>query len=282
LNPTAPGNTFAGMESERNEVYERIPWETLDRGGGDRQWLIIAVAGAIAVGAVAFSFMRGQPVPAPASPAVAEPAAAPAPTPPAESVPTTVSSPLVVAEADLYAVDTGGLADLAAAHAEWFAVEYLSVDGSDQSRQVLASLLPSGIPLPEAPQGTQVFVDWAGAQGVTETAPLTYRVEVVVRSLVDRSEGGFTRQPATRLEVVVIVGEDGLPRVVRPPRLIETPPSSPAEMALTPVPDTVKAQVESTHGAVAGGVQQADGSWLVVAMVVGPDGVARPVTVAAP
>ncbi|MGH8944772.1 MAG: hypothetical protein ACRDVL_01315 [Acidimicrobiia bacterium] len=270
------------MESERNEVYERIPWETLDRGGGDRQWLVIAVAGAIAVGAVAFSFMRGQPVPPPASAPIAEPAPAPAPTAPVESVPTTVSSPLVVAEADLYAVDTDHLADLAAAHAEWFAVEYLSVDGSDQSRQVLASLLPSGIPLPEASQGTQVFVDWAGAQAVTETAPLTYQVEVVVRSLVDRGEGGFTRQPATRMEVVVAVGEDGLPRVVRPPRLIETPPSSPAEMALTPVPEAVKSQVESTHGTVVGGVAQPDGTWLVVALVTGADQVTRPVTVIVP
>ena len=36
-----------GMEQERNEVYERIPWETLDQKKGDRQWIMFAVAGAI-------------------------------------------------------------------------------------------------------------------------------------------------------------------------------------------------------------------------------------------
>ena len=35
------------MEPERNEVYERIPWETLEEKKPDRQWLMLAVAGAI-------------------------------------------------------------------------------------------------------------------------------------------------------------------------------------------------------------------------------------------
>lgn len=270
------------METERNEVYERIPWETLDRAGGDRQWLVIAVAGAVAVGALAFSFMRGQPAPAPAVSQVAESAAPPAPAPTVADTMTTVASPLVVAEADLYALDADRLADLAASHAEWFAVEYLSVDGSDQSRQSLASLLPAGVPLPEAPAGTQVFVDWAGARTVTETDPMTYRVEVVVRSLLAQGDGGFSRQPVTRMEVTVVIGEDGLPRVARPPVIVETPASTQAEMALSPVPEAIRAQVESTHGAVVGGLPQADGTWLVVAMVIGPDGVTRPVAVAAP
>lgn len=269
------------MEPERNEVYERIPWETLDRGSGDRQWLVIAVAGAVVVAALAFSFMRSQPV----TTTVMEPVPAAAPSavsPPPESTPTTVTSPVVMAEADLYAVDTEGFADLAASHAEWFAVEYLSVDGSEQSRETLASLLPSGVPLPEAPEDTQVFVDWAGAQSVTETVPLSYHVEVVVRSLLAQGDGGFTRQPVTRMQVMVQIGDDGLPRVTSPPRVVETVPMPQNEMALSPVPEPIRAQVESTHGAVVGGIQQPDGGWLVVAMVIGPDGVTRPVTVAAP
>ena len=268
------------MEPERNEVYERIPWETLDRGGGDRQWLVIAVAGAVVVAALAFSFMRSQPVPTMQMEPV--PATAPLAPPPPEVTATTVSSPVVMAEADLYAVDTEALAHLAASHAEWFAVEYLSVDGSEQSRQTLASLLPSGVPLPEAPEGTQVFVDWAGVQNVTETVPLTYQVEVLVRSLLAQGDGGFARQPVTRMQVTVQIGEDGLPRVASPPRIVQTTPAPQIQMALSPVPEPIRAQVESAHGAVVGGVQQIDGSWLVVAMVVGPDGVARPVTVAAP
>lgn len=280
MNDLAPAHTVASMDSERNEVYERIPWETLERGGGERQWVIIAVAGAVAVGAIAFSFMRGQPAVPP--PTVVEPAAAPPAAAPAPETPTTVASPVVVSEADLYAVDAERLAGVAEAHAEWFAVEYLSVDGSDQSRQTLASLLPSGAPLPEAPDGTQVFVDWAGAQSVTEIAPVTYAVEVVVRSLVASGDEGFTRQPARLLEVVVAVGQDGLPRVVRPPRLVEAPAPTPAQMTLVPVPEAIRAQVESSHGTVVGGIAQPDGTWLVVAMVAGPDQVTRPVSVSAP
>lgn len=272
------------MEPERNEVYERIPWETLDRPAADRQWLIIAVAGAVAVGALAYSFMRGQPV-ATAVPAETIPGAiAPLPEPsaPATTPDTVATAPLVVAEEDLYAVDTENLAELAASHAEWFAVEYLSVDGSEQSRQTLASLLPAGIPLPEAPPGTQVFVDWAGARGVTEIDPVTFLVEVTVRSLLARGEEAFTRQPVSLLEVEVSVGEDGLPRVSLPPKLLPVPAVTPAQNALSPVPDTVRAQAEAAHGPVVGGEPQPDGSWLVVAMVTGPDQVTRPVTVAVP
>ncbi len=281
MNPAWRLHTVAPMEQERNEVYERIPWETLDRGGGDRQWLVIAVAGAVVVAALTFSFMRGQPMPTTQMEPV--PATAPlAPSPPPEITPTTVTSPVVMAEADLFAVDPDTLAHLAASHAEWFAVEYLSVDGSEQSRQTLVSLLPSGVPLPEAPEGTQVFVDWAGTQSVTETVPLSYQVEVLVRSLLAQGDGGFTRQPVTRMQVTVQIGEDGLPRVASPPRIVQTVPAPPSQMALSPVPEPIRAQVESAHGAVVGGVQQADGSWLVVAMVIGTDGVTRPVTVAAP
>lgn len=270
------------METERDEVYERIPWETLDRGSGDRQWLVIAVAGAVVVGALAFSFMRGQPVSAPTVSPVAEPTVPIAPPPTAESPATTVGSPLVVAEADLFAVDTDQLSGLAAAHAEWFAIEYLSVDGSEQSRQTLASLLPAGVPLPEVPEGVQVFVDWARARAVTETAPMSYEVEVVVRSLLAQGEGGFTRQPVTRMEVPVVIGEDGLPKVSRPPRLLDPLPAQQAQMALSPVPDPIKAQVEARHGPVVGGVSQPDGTLLVVTMVTGTDQVTRPVVVVAP
>lgn len=49
------------MDQERHEVYERIPWERLERPSGDRQWMLIALAAAVAVGALAFSFMKNQP-----------------------------------------------------------------------------------------------------------------------------------------------------------------------------------------------------------------------------
>lgn len=274
------------MDQERQETYERIPWEALERPRGDRQWLMVAVAGAVAVGALAYSFVAGRPP----APPLAEPevpaAVETAPTIPLGTVPpvpvTTVASPILVAEADLYAVDPERLIDRVAAHAEWFAVEYFTVDGSEESRATLASLLPSGVPLPEAAEGTQVFVDWVGAQQVTEAGSLVFEVEVLVRSLRAEGEGGFVRQPARLAVVRVMIGDDGLPRVTMPPKVELPAGASPLAMNLVEVPAQVREQLEQSHGTVVGGEQLADGRWQVVVMAVGLDGVARPTTVVVP
>jgi len=281
LNLSSLLHMFVGMDQERQEVYERIPWETLERKGRDPNRMVIAVAGAVALGALAFSFVRNQP----ASPV----APAPAPVVEAASAPTlpvapaaTVATPLVVAEADLYAVDEERLLDLARAHAEWFAVEYFAVDGSEQSRASLASLLPEGVPVPEAPPGIQVFVDWARAWSVSEVAALVYQVEVIVKSLVSGPDGGFTRQPTRAVTIEVMIGADGSPRVTRPPTMVEEPRPAPHSLPLTGVPDQVRESVEATHGPVVGGEQLAGGGYLVVAMVTDSDGVTRPRTVLFP
>jgi len=269
------------MEPERDEVYERIPWEHLERPRPDRQWLLIAVAAAVALGALAYSFVKNQPV---VSPPVAQPAApalAPNPTvPPAPAA--TVAAPIMVAEADLYAVDPERLIDQAAAYAEWFVVEYFSVDGSEESRLALESLMPAGVPLPQAEPGVQVFVDWAGVLTTTETAPLTYRVEVAVRSLRAVGEEAFVRQPTRVATVEVGFDADGRPRVLWPPEVSLPPAATPHLLTLDQVPAALREQVTDAYGEVVGGSQLADGRWRVVAVVTGLDGVSRPVTVVVP
>lgn len=272
------------MDEERQEVYERIPWETLDKQSGDRQWMVIAVAGAVAVGALAYSFVKSQPAPAPVSATVAASVTTPQATiavAPVSPV-TTTQAPLLMAEADLYAVDPERIIDQAKALAEWFAVEYFAVDGSDQSQETLQSLMPSGVPLPEAPVGTQVFVDWVGVQSVTETAPLAYDIEVLVRSLMAQGEGGFVRQPTRVATIGVIIGDDGTPRVSRPPVITTPEGSSPLSMNLTALPAALQSQIESTYGPVLGGEQLEDERWRVVVMVEGVDGVRRPTTITVP
>jgi hypothetical protein len=267
------------MESEREEVYERIPWETLERRGGDRQWMVYAVAGAVTLGALAYSFTRSQPT-APMSPeapvATTLPAASAEPT--IVGPPSTVASPLVVAEADLYAVDPERLLDQVSSHAEWFAVEYISVDGSDASRELLSSLLPMGIPVPAAPETTQVFVDWASVMEVSETGPLSYAVEVLVRSLMSDGETGFVRQQPRLVVVSVEIAADGQARVTGAPSIAMATTTDQAAITLAPVPDEVAAQATEA-GEVLGGIQLPDGSWEVVVMAVGPDGVRRPMAV---
>jgi hypothetical protein len=266
------------MEPERQEVYERIPWETLEKKGNDRQWLVYALAGAVALGALAYSFMRNQPT---APPPVATETTAPVPsTTPASqpATPTTVASPVVIAEADLFAVDPERIIDQAASHAEWFAVEFVAVDGSEQSRDTLSSLLPEGIPLPEAPEDTQVFVDWARARSVDQTGPVSFEVEVLVRSLLSNGDSGFVRQPPLLVEVDVTIDEDGLARVAGVPSLT-TATALAGEVELSSPPDDVRATVEETHEEIVGGIQGEDGSWEIVVMVEGSDGVRRPVSV---
>lgn len=268
------------MDQDRQEVYERIPWESLEKRGGDRQWLVYVLAGAVTLGALAYSFVRNQPTAPPPVEAVDSTApATPTTVVSAATTPTTMASPVVVAEADLFAVDPERLIDQAAAHAEWFAVEYVSFDGSEQSRQILSSLLPEEMPLPEAPDGTQVFVDWAGARSVTQTGPTTFEVEVLVRSLSSSGDAGFTRQPPLLLTMSVETTDDGRPRVTTMPTLSTAAVAPAAGLTLAPVPDEVIAGIEAGGDGVIGGVQQADGTWQVVVMVPGADGVSRPVTI---
>lgn len=268
------------MEPDRDEVYERIPWETLEKKGNDRQWLLYAVAGAVVLGALAYSFMRNQPLPAPPA-AIVSTTSVPATTTtavPAAPQPATVASPLVVAEADLYAVDPERLLDQASAHAEWFAVEFLSFDGSEQSSETLAALLPSDVPLPTAPDGTQVFVDWARAATATQTGPASFDVEVLVRSLVSTDEAGFRRQPARSLSVSVVVDEKG-PRVAGLPTLAAVDPGSGPALGLTELPAEAAATVDRSLGEPVGRIANADGSYQIVVMAEGSDGVRRPVVV---
>lgn len=269
------------MGEDRQEVYERIPWETLEKRGGDRQWLVYAVAGAVTLGALAYSFVRNQPSAAPPAqvavttsvPAAGTTMAAPAATP------STVTTPVVVAEADLFAIDPERLFEQAAGHAEWFAVEYVAVDGSEQSRETLSALLPEGVPLPSAPEGTQVFVDWARARSVTQTGPTTFDVDVLVRSLSSVGDDGFTRQAPLLLAVEIEIGDDGEPVVSRAPTL-SNPVTTPAPgIGLAPVPEEVLASIDAGEGEIVGGVQNPDGTWVVVAMVTYGDGVSRPVTI---
>jgi hypothetical protein len=276
------------MEPERNEVYERIPWETLEDKKGDRQWLMLGVAGAVVLGALAYSFMSNRPpaaVVATTISATAAPSLAPVATPaPAPALPPTAStSPVVTAEADLYAVHPERTIDRVAAHAEWFVAEYLTFDGSEEGRAALTSLMPAGTPLPSATESTRVFVEWVRASSIEEIAPLTYRVTVLARSLAAEADAVYQRQAPLEL-VVDITLDEGDPQVVLPPEIRPAATAPARQLILDTVPDQVGAMaLEQTGGSeVVGGNQSADGGWQVVVLVTTPDGVTRPVSVSVP
>lgn len=275
------------MESERNEVYERIPWETLEEKKSDRQWMTLGVAGAIVLGALAYSFMSNRPpaiavaTTVLAAPTTAGPAATAAPAP--ALPPTASTSPVVTAEADLYAVHPERAIDRVTAHAEWFVAEYLTVDGSEQGRAALTALMPAGVPLPAAEEGTRVFVEWVRASTVEETAPLNYRVTVLARSLAAGSDEVYQRQAPLELAVDVSL-VDGTPQVIAPPEVRSASAGPAHQVTLGAVPEEVGAAALELAGGteVIGGIEAPDGGWRVVVLVTTPDGVSRPVSVSPP
>ncbi len=272
------------METERNEVYERIPWETLEKKSTDKQWLLMAVAGALVLGALAYSFVINRPAQTQPLPPTTVAQALPEPlvlSPVAAAPPP--SSPVLVAEADLYAVDPERWLDRATAHAEWFVAEYFTVDGSPETAETLRSLLPAGLPAVDPPKETSVFVEWVRTLEVEEIAPFAYRVRVLVRLLVANGDNPYVRQAPVVATVEVAVDETG-PRVLMPPEVGPADVTSQETLSLTPVPPDIEAMAISTTGAteVLGGRQLDDGRWQVVVVGPGPDGVSRPMTVTVP
>jgi hypothetical protein len=274
---------------ERDEVYERIPWETLEEKRPDRQWIVLAVAGAVVLGALAYTWTSNRAVPAPATTVAAPPPASSAPVaavPPAAPVAPATSAtpqaPVLTAEADLYAVHPERAIDRATAHAEWFVAEYLTVDGSEASRATLSALLPAGVPLPVAQEGSRVFVEWVRTMSVEEAGELAFRVSVLARTLAAAAGGDYVRQPPLRLEVDVSVANTA-PQVLMAPVVAPASPGEAHQLQMIEVPEDIGATALQSSGGteVVGGVQEAD-RWRVIVMAPGADGVARPITVPVP
>ncbi len=275
------------MEPERNETYERIPWETLEEKKPDRQWMMMAVAGAVVLGALAYSFMSNRPAPMPVASTVAaampETSVAASPVPQAAAQPVATTAPVVTAEADLYAVHPERVIDRAVAHAEWFVAEYLTMDGTEEGRAALTALLPAGVPVPAAADGTRVFVEWVRASAVEEIGQLVYRVTVLARSLAAAANAEYQRQAPLQVAVDVSVAGEA-PQVVMAPQVSPAQPGPAHQLALVTVPEEVGAAALQQSGGseVIGGLQTPDGGWQVVVLAATPDGVSRPVSVPIP
>ena len=272
------------METERNEVYERIPWETLEKKSTDKQWVLMAVAGSAVLGALVFSVVSSRPPqiqPIPPS-TVASAVPLPQVLPPVAIAPQP-TSPILVADADLYAVDPERWLDRATAHAEWFVAEYFTVDGSPASAEILGRLLPAGMPNWDAPETTSVFVEWVRTLNAAEVAPFRYRVEVLVRSLVADGDNSYLRQAPIVATVEVAVDEKG-PRILMPPEVRPATIDSQEIIVLAEVPAEIAAMATSMAGTVEilGGRLLDDGRWQVVVVGDGRDGASRPMTVTVP
>lgn len=267
------------MDEKNQEVYERIPWEALEKQGGDRQWLILGIAGAVVAGSLGYSFMSNRPAPLPPPPtetaaAVTAPTTTFAPVAPAPAP--SQPAPSVVTEADLYAVDPDRLATEAAAHARWVVREFLANDGSSE-QGVLRSLLPADIPLPSTPEGVLVFVEWVDSVGIAEIDVGSYRVDVLARYMVS-ADGGDYQRVDPELFTLDIGIADGIPRLLGAPAVKAVDSPATAGVGLGAVPDAVAAGVEALRpgSEIIGGYVDQAGTWNVVVMATGPGGVIRP------
>jgi hypothetical protein len=179
------------------EVFERIPWESLENGG-DRRWVAYLVAGALVLGAVGVSLGRqAVPTPAPVVPTAESTipalgssdgaaATSPAPAPSSTSAPVTEEGGW--AEADLMALAEAPVELTGASVAEWFVTDHFTRDGDDGGRS---------------------FVEWAGVVAFSWLDVDRATATVAMVRLAAEGTGEYRRLPPEAWEVVLALDEDG-------------------------------------------------------------------------
>ncbi|MGQ0849404.1 MAG: hypothetical protein ACT4OP_09850 [Actinomycetota bacterium] len=265
--------TPPGPDDER---FEHIPWEHLRPASNDRRWSVYAVAGAIVVGALAFSFARdggqeGMAIPATgASATTLAVGGDEAATTPTASV-TTTSIGAAVSEADLMAVPPDRLAAEAAAWAEWVTRIYLTIDGSEITAGTLEEVLPPGLPLPAPSDGQRLFVEWVRTVEVAESGIAEFRAVVAARTLGAIGEQSYERLPDRALEWRLHWTPDGwsvvdLPNPVEFPRLVPPGDLTAGELTEAELPHPV-IQAASELGEVREGWSEGELFRVVVELV---------------
>ncbi|MCY3563264.1 MAG: hypothetical protein OXH26_05025 [bacterium] len=231
------------------EVFESIPWDEL-RDLGDtsrRRRLWYLVGGASVVAVLAFSVVRtfSSPDPQVVIPPAVPPSSAAGPTSPSlpgqgqdpDPTPTPhllPEAPATLSEADLRAGEhpaaSGGYSlqeRQAASYAEWFVLDYFTLDGTGQT-DLIEWWLP-GINRPLDTSGHPLsFVEWVRTLWVEPAPEGRWRTVVALRRLVSVDGASYSRLPTQSVEVVVDM-EAGMPTIVDLPRLLPLPEANPGQ-----------------------------------------------------
>lgn len=188
------------MDEERDvEVFERIPWESLE-DKGDRRWMAYVIAGVIALGAVGVSLGRQMtPGPEPVPTTAAPVSATPETVVPATTAEVTAASgpPTTWSEADLMALPAETIETAAMAVAEWYVVDFFTRDG---------------------PEGDRSFVEWVRASQMEWETPTSARVTVLVRRLAATADAPYHRLEAEAWDVEMELDEEAWSVTSRPVR----------------------------------------------------------------
>lgn len=231
--------------STEDQVSEHLPWEHLTiPPARDRRFLIYGVAAGLVIAVLGVVLVRQLQGPSPEDLAQVIPVTAPRETTPIEEVtpiphpavsePTTTSAlagpeaPRELSEADLRAVEPGSTHQQVAAQAEWFVLEFFTLDPSDpwRDRVETASGLrfPSDL-APDTSGGTTVsYVEWTQTRSVEQIGQETFQATVLIRRLVAPDGTDFHRLPTERATVILQVEPDGRIRAASLPDLA-TPPT---------------------------------------------------------
>jgi hypothetical protein len=176
------------------EVFERIPWESLEKPP-DRRWALYLAAAAVVMGAVGLTVGRGMATPPPVptstlpmttlAPVTSLPRFGPT-TVPVASAP---DIPATWSEADLMAVPAQDLEDGAAALAEWYIVDYFTRDGSGADGRS--------------------FVEWSAVLDKQWLTASALEHTVVVRRLAAEGDEPYARIPTEAWHVTTELVDDG-------------------------------------------------------------------------
>ncbi len=209
------------------EIFERIPWEALEKRGGERRWWVYLAAAALFMAGLGVTI--GRSIASPTAPPEADSSSLVPTTLPVAAPPTSITTPSTDdvtsgtwAEADLMAASAPALETSAASLAEWFVAGYFTRDGSDG-------------------EGGRSFVDWAGPIGFEWVESGRAQVTVLVRRLAGLDEGPYQRLSDEAWKVVLALDEEGW-QIVDGPFRADVPKSPVAIEALdSAVPDQVVA-----------------------------------------
>ena len=228
-----------------DHVSEHLPWEHLTiPPAPDRRFLIYGVAAGLVIAVLGVVVVRQFQGPSPGNLAPVTPVTVAHETAPIEQVtpitqdlapePTVTlalaepEAPRELSEADLRAAEPGSTPQEVAAQAEWFVLEFFTLDPSDPWRDRVQT--SSGLRLPPdlAPDtsgGTVVsYVEWTRTRAVEQIGQSTFRATVLIRRLVAADGDDFRRLPTERVTVNLQMEPDGRIRAASLPEAT-TPPS---------------------------------------------------------
>jgi len=243
--PAAPYVRHVESDEGDVEIFERIPWDALEKPQ-ERRWIVYLAAAAVVMGAIGVSVGRGM-IPVGSPPTTASSVTSPAPEP---TSPPDVTVPLAAApeipttwtEADLMAVPAETLEDSAAVMAEWFIVDYFTRDGGNSDA------------------GERSFVEWAAVVDRNWVSNSVMELTVVVRRLAAEADATYQRIPVEGWLVAAELGDEGWVVVQGP---VAVPAPDPA-VDLLPLDGPVPAEVASGEAdGTMRGAAEIDGGWIV-------------------